>query len=69
MIELRENQKEPIRKAIDFYREKSPKKHKGTPLKELPQNYMKWMLKEFTWDSKNKNLKLSIENALLSETL
>lgn len=35
-------------------------KYKGTPLTDIPSNYKQWMIRTFTWDSRNERLRKSI---------
>jgi len=39
-------------------------KHKGTPLREVPEGYRKWCLENITWTRQNENLKQAIQSSL-----
>lgn len=39
-------------------------KHKGKELTTVPESYLRWMLKDFTWNKYNQNLKKEIEKIL-----
>jgi len=53
--QLSEEQENLANPVIDFG------KHKGKRIKEIPRNYLSWILKEFSWNSYNNNLKKAIE--------
>ena len=60
MITLRQNQIEPIEKAIQFFEEKKPK----PSLIVLPTAWGKSILTAFDWNSRNEKLRRSIMASL-----
>lgn len=56
--QISEEQRNKLNPVIDFG------KHKGKRIKEIPTNYLSWILKEFQWNNYNKDLKTAIENLL-----
>lgn len=41
-------------------------KYKGLAVSQIPSGYRSWMLKEFNWEERNKNLKAALERASIN---